>query len=398
MPGKHLSNDFMPSRANAFARPIPMAILAACAAFALSACGGGGGGDSAPSAGTSAAPAAGAANASQAASGQAPANGSQTATLPAGADRACYTVTGSAPAPVTGSVSLLPARGTGVSGYRVLDDARSAGLCYANYRREQVGLPPLTARDALNTVAQNHTAYMLANNLLTHDEQSGKSGYTGATPNDRIQAAYPTNATAEVVAAGNKWTSAAGANLSMAPKDALVADLVNAPFHRAALLGSYGSAGSGFAESVGAGSSGGTSASYYQTIDLADASKGGADNQVVAYPYSGQADVPASWVNNESPNPAPSYTGQTMGYPVTVQAINTSLVFNADTFTITDAAGTNVPCEKVDARTSGMSSYARGLAICTPRAPLAAHTRYNVTVGGTLNGQGVNLNWSFTTL
>ncbi|MNL84982.1 hypothetical protein D3C87_2131300 [compost metagenome] len=57
-----------------------------------------------------------------------------------------------------------------------------------------------------------------------------------------------------------------------------------------------------------------------------------------------------------------------------------------------------MPCEKVDARTSGMSSYARGLAICTPRAPLAAKTRYNVTVGGTLNGQGVNLNWSFTTL
>ncbi|MNR33430.1 hypothetical protein D3C85_1511030 [compost metagenome] len=149
---------------------------------------------------------------------------------------------------------------------------------------------------------------------------------------------------------------------------------------------------------MGAGSSGGTTASYYQTIDLADASKGGADNQMVAYPYSGQADVPASWVNNESPNPAPAYAGQTMGYPVSVQAINTSLTFNADTFTITDAAGTNVPCEKVDARTSGMSSYARGLAICTPRAPLAAKTRYNVTVGGTLNGQGVNLNWSFTTL
>ncbi|WP_404992894.1 hypothetical protein [Cupriavidus pauculus] len=32
-----------------------------------------------------------------------------------------------------------------------------------------------------------------------------------------------------------------------------------------------------------------------------------------------------------------------------------------------------------------------------PRAPLAAATRYHVTVAGTLNGQGVNLNWSFTT-
>lgn len=387
MPGKHLRTAFINGR------PIALGAIAACAALTLAACGGGDGGSSATS---SAAPQSG--NAAQsAANGQAaaPAAGAPTT---GGTDRACYTVSGSAPAPVTGSVALLPARGTGVSGYTVLGDARSAGLCYANYRREQVGLAPLTARDALNTVAQNHTAYMLANNTLTHDEQSGKTGYTGAAPNDRIQAAYASNATAEVVAGANRWTSQSGASLSMTPKDQLVVDLVDAPFHRAALLGSYGSAGSGFAESVGAGSSGGTQAYYYQTIDLADRSVGGADNQMVAYPYNGQADVPVSWVNNESPNPAPSYAGQTMGYPVTVQAVNTSLTFNADTFSITDAAGNSIPCEKVDARTSGMSSAARGLAICTPRTPLASKTRYNVTVGGTLNGQGVNLNWSFTTL
>ncbi len=383
MPGKHLRI------ASINRRPIAFGAIVACTALGLAACGGGGDGGSAS---TSSASGSGGNTA------QAAANGQAAAPVPAGTARACYTVSGSAPAPVTGAVSLLPARGTGVSGYQVLGDARSAGLCYANYRREQVGLAPLTARDALNTVAQNHTAYMLANQTLTHDEQPGNTGYTGAAPNDRIQAAYPSNATAEVVAGANRWTSAAGANLSMTPKDALVVDLVNAPFHRAALLGSYASAGSGFAESVGPGSSGGTSANYYQTIDLADLSRGGADNQMVAYPYSGQADVPTSWVNNESPNPAPAYAGQTMGYPVTVQAVNTSLTFNADTFTITDASGNAIGCEKVDARTSGMSSAARGLAICTPRTPLASKTRYNVTVAGTLNGQGVNLNWSFTTL
>lgn len=387
MPGKPLRTAFINGR------PVAFGAIAACAALTLAACGGGDGGSSATSAGSSS----GGSAAQSAASTQAAAPAG-TAPTTGGTDRACYTVSGSAPAPVTGAVSLLPARGTGVSAYRVLDDARSAGLCYANYRREQVGLAPLTARDALNTVAQNHTSYMLANQTLTHDEQSGKPGYTGAAPNDRIQAAYASNATAEVVAGANRWTSAAGANLSMTPKDALVVDLVNAPFHRAALLGSYASAGSGFAESVGAGSSGGTQAYYYQTIDLADSSNDGADNQMVAYPYAGQADVPTSWVNNESPNPAPSYAGQTMGYPVTVQAVNTSLTFNADTFSITDASGNAIACEKVDARTSGMSSAARGLAICTPRTPLASKTRYNVTVSGTLNGQGVNLNWSFTTL
>lgn len=383
MPGKHLRTVFT------IKKPIALGTFVACAALTLAACGGGDGGSgNTASSGSS----------SGGSAAQSSAGNQAAAPTTGGTDRACYTVTGSAPAPVTGAVSLLPVRGSGVSGYRVLDDARSAGLCYANYRREQVGLAPLTARDALNTVAQNHTAYMLANQTLTHDEQAGNPGYTGAAPNDRIQAAYASNATAEVVAGANRWTSAAGADLSMTPKDALVVDLVNAPFHRSALLGSYGSAGSGFAQSVGAGSSGGTQAWYYQTIDLADASKGGADNQMVAYPYSGQADVPTSWVNNESPNPAPAYAGQTMGYPVTVQAVNTSLTFNADTFSITDASGNSIACEKVDARTSGMSSAARGLAICTPRTPLASKTRYNVTVSGTLNGQGVNLNWSFTTL
>jgi len=387
MSGKHLRIAFFN------VRPVAIGAVAACAALTLAACGGGDG-----DGGGSGATGASGGSASQSATQPAtqPSTGAAAPTS-GGTDRACYTVSGSPAAPVTGAVALLPARGTGVSGYRVLDNPRTAGLCYANYRREQVGLAPLTARDALNTVAQNHTAYMLANNTLTHDEQSGRTGYTGAAPNDRIQAAYPSNATAEVVAGANRWTSQSGANLSMTPKDQLVVDLVDAPFHRAALLGSYGSAGSGFAESVGAGSSGGTQAYYYQTIDLADRSLGGADNQMVAYPYNGQADVPVSWVNNESPNPAPAYAGQTMGYPVTVQAVNTALTFNADTFAITDAAGNSIACEKVDARTSGMSSAARGLAICTPRTPLASKTRYNVAVSGTLNGQGVNLNWSFTT-
>ncbi|MBP0624161.1 CAP domain-containing protein [Cupriavidus consociatus] len=368
--------------------------LCAAAVLALSACGGGGGegGDGATSGG---APQGTAQSGTQSSTspGSTPGSTSSTPTTAGG----CYTVSGAAPAPAAGSgITLLPARGSAVSNYRVLEEPRTAGLCYANYRREQVGLPPLAARDALNTVAQNHTAYMLANATLTHDEISGRTGYTGATPNERIQAAYPTNATAEVVAGANRWTSVANANLSMTPKDALVSDLINAPFHRAALLGSYGSAGSGFAESVGPNGSG-TSASYYQTIDLADASKGGSDNQMVAYPFNGQADVPASWVNSESPNPAPGYEGKTVGYPVSLQAINTSLQFDADNFAITDAQGNSVNCLKVDSRTSGLSSAARGLAICTPVAPLASGQRYNVRVTGRLGSQPVDLSWSFNT-
>ncbi|MCY1239594.1 allantoicase [compost metagenome] len=125
--------------------------------------------------------------------------------------------------------------------------------------------------------------------------------------------------------------------------------------------------------------------------------KGGTDSQMVAYPVNGQADVPASWVNSESPNPAPGYEGKTVGYPVSLQAINTSLQFDADNFAITDAQGASVNCLKVDSRSSGLSSAARGLAICTPVAPLASGQRYNVHVTGRLGSQPVDLSWSFTT-
>ncbi|WP_092313990.1 CAP domain-containing protein [Cupriavidus alkaliphilus] len=403
MIGKRLPAD-CPSMPPRRARHTTLALTTLCtaAALALAACGGGDGGDGGTT--TSAAPGGSAPAGAQA---SAPA-GSQSAatspspTSPTGSTTtttagACYTVSGPAPAAAPGSgISLLPARGSAVSNYRVLEEPRTAGLCYANYRREQVGLPPLAARDPLNAAAQAHTEYMLANATLTHDESSGNPGYTGATAHERIQAAYPTDATAEVVAGANRWTSVANAQLSMSPKDALVSDLVNAPFHRAALLGSYGSAGSGFAERVGANGSG-TSASYYQTVDLADRVRAGSDNQMVAYPFEGQNDVPVNWVNTESPNPAPGYENRTMGYPVSLQAINTSLQFDADNFVITDAQGSNVDCIKVDSRSSGLSSAARGLAVCTPVAPLASQQRYTVRVTGRLGAQPVDLSWSFTT-
>ncbi|NSX18055.1 CAP domain-containing protein [Cupriavidus taiwanensis] len=406
MTGKRLPADCQSNPLRRAPRTtLALTTLCTAAALALAACGGGDGGDG----GTPASAAGGSAPSGAQAGAQAgaPAGGQGAATSPTSPTgsttnttttaRACYTVSGAAPAAAPGSgISLLPARGSAVSNYRVLEEPRTAGLCYANYRREQVGLPPLAARDPLNAAAQAHTDYMLANATLTHDESSGNPGYTGATAHERIQAAYPTDATAEVVAGANRWTSVANAQLSMSPKDALVSDLVDAPFHRAALLGSYGSAGSGFAERVGADGSG-TSASYYQTVDLADRVKGGSDSQMVAYPFDGQNDVPVNWVNTESPNPAPGYESRTMGYPVSLQAVNTSLQFDADNFVITDAQGGNVNCIKVDSRSSGLSSAARGLAVCTPVAPLASQQRYTVRVTGRLGAQPVDLSWSFTT-
>ncbi|MGO4332402.1 CAP domain-containing protein [Cupriavidus sp. 2TAF22] len=311
---------------------------------------------------------------------------------------ACFTVSGNAaPAAGTVDVSILPARGAAnVSGYHALGEPKSAGLCYANYRRVLVGLPALEAQDAIGVAAQNHSNYMLWNNTLGHDENASLRGYTGATPDARVQAQYKTDATAEVVGSASKWSSDPNAALALASTDALVSDLFDAPLHRMSLLGSYKSAGSGYAEQKGS-TSGGATASFYQTVDLADATMPGTAIQMVAYPYAGQADVPTSWLNNESPNPAPGYQNQTLGYPVTLQAIDRSQAFTADTFVLTDAQGNNVNCLKVDSRTAGVSGAANGAAVCTPLAPLAGSTRYNVAVSGQLGGKPLNLSWSFVT-
>lgn len=368
------------------------AVVATLAVF-LSACGGGdeGGSQTAP------ATAATSADAVAAANGRPPSTGAAATGTATAREFPCFTVTAE-PAPVSDPTApaILPIRGAaGVTDYRVLGEPESAGLCYANYRRMQVGLPALRTDDAIGKAARNHSQYMLWNKTLGHNEDTALRGFTGATPDARVQALYPTNATAEVVAGASKWSSDANASLALSSSDIMVADLIDAPFHRATLLGSYGAAGSGYAEEKTV--SGGANAAFYQTVNLADATMPAPPTQMVAYPYAGQADVPASWVNNESPNPAPGYEGKTLGYPVTIQAVDRNRSLLADTFVLTDRQGNNVSCLKVDARSAAMAGAARGLAMCTPVVALQPRTEYQVAVSGTLGGAPLAVRWSFVT-
>jgi uncharacterized protein YkwD len=369
-------------------------LILAGASMTLCACGGGddGAGAAAPAAAANASPS------STVAAGAVTTGAVTTSAVTTAAVTACFTVSGNAPAAQnTSVVSLLPVRGAaGVTNYHVLGEPKTAGLCYANFRRMQVGLPALEAQGAIGVAAQNHSNYMLWNKTLGHSEDPSLRGFTGASPDARVQAQHQTDAIGEVVGGATKWSSDPNAVLNLASNDVLVSELFDAPFHRTVLLGSFKSAGSGYAEERST-AAGGASASFYQTVDLADATMPGTSNQMVAYPYAGQTDAPSSWVNTESPNPAPGYTNRTLGYPVTLQAVDNSQVLNADSFVLTDAQGNNVNCLKVDARTANLAADAAGIAICTPLAPLAASTRYNVTVSGSLGGKPLNVSWAFTT-
>lgn len=341
---------------------------------------------------------------------------------PVGALVGCYSVTGSLPLPMPHEPTLLPAPGAAlVSNYQELATSDDAGLCYANYQRELVGLPAFVSEALLAKAARNHSDYLIQNDFSGHDEMPGKPGFTGKSAFERVAyAGYATTMVGEVLAMRMNWNTQPNASMTLTPRSTLVRNLIIAPFHRIGLLGSFKSAGSGYAEAVGPSAGSGnmanrpnscaagagctyTAAEFYQTINMADSHQAASDDFLIASPYDGQADVPPRWNNTEWPNPSPGTQNKDIGYTVTLQALNRSLKLNADTFEIKDPAGAAVPCFRLDHRTPSfqtgvdLANYATGMAICTPDAPLLAATTYSVRVTGSLDNKPMDLNWSFTT-
>ena len=76
-----------------------------------------------------------------------------------------------------------------VNGPRATGDVATDGLSWINYRRLQAGLA-VTQRDArIDRAAAAHASYQQLNNLVTHDEEPSKTGFTGVTSPDRLRAA-----------------------------------------------------------------------------------------------------------------------------------------------------------------------------------------------------------------
>jgi uncharacterized protein YkwD len=337
------------------------AIAAASLSLALSACGGGGSststtGAAAPASGASATPAT-------------PASGAS-----------------STPA-ASAAITLLPAPGASASAFAPSGDVVNDSLGYLNDKRAQLGLPAFAFQAAVAQAATNHAVYVQENNSPGHYETAGLPGYTGVSPSDRVNALYPTAAVSEIVAGvTGPFTS------SIEPIDMLF----DAPFHRSITLFDSVFAGPGVALTTDP-----TKFSVLN-VDFADYKQFVPDNELIAYPYPGQANAKTSWVANESPNPfasAPQYIDQSVGYPITLDGAGNA-AFSSIAFTITDPTGASVPCLEAD---NTNNAEAVRLAMCVPYAPLAASTVYSVKVTGSLTNttipspQAFSVAWSFTT-
>lgn len=63
------------------------------------------------------------------------------------------------------------------------------GFNWTNFRRQQLGLTTLSRNSLIDKAAQNHSNYQQINNVISHEETRGLTGFTGETVLDRLVAA-----------------------------------------------------------------------------------------------------------------------------------------------------------------------------------------------------------------
>lgn len=256
------------------------------------------------------------------------------------------------------------------------------GRNWINYRRAQAGVPAVAENAQINIAALGHSEYLRTNNLMSHDQKAGNPGFTGATLKDRLNAAGytipPTGyAYGEVISGATN-----GSGFYMAE------ELITAIYHRFVMFEPK------FRE-IGTGAA--TSANRYNYFTADFATRGGfgpgiAANTVVTWPFNGQTGVTPNFrSDSEEPDPVPNIDN--VGYPISVHA-NIDAPVTMQTFTVRPRGGANLQVQVVNS--SATATQRTAIAI-VPLAPLAAATTYEVSFSGTVNGNPVTRDWSFTT-
>lgn len=261
-------------------------------------------------------------------------------------------------------------------------DLASDGLNWINYRRTQAGLGVLRRDARIERAALAHAVYQQLNNLVTHDEDPARTGYTGVTAQDRLRAAgYPldteANADGEVIAATAEPDGFAAAE-----------GLMSAIYHRYLMLEPRFD----LAGSAGTHRAGGY---YWLNVNFAATrdSRGLGPGRLVVWPAPDQKNVRTSFLSNEE-TPDPLDGRNEVGFPVSVHADSGSTV-HVGRFVIRERGGADLPVKLLE-RGSDSETPASAAAII-PLAVLRKGLTYDVEFGGTLDGTPVERSWSFST-
>jgi uncharacterized protein YkwD len=261
-------------------------------------------------------------------------------------------------------------------------DTATDGFAWFNYRRAQAGLSVLTRNSTIDQAALGHSNYLRTNETVSHDQISGKSGYTGKTLADRFAAVGYTirnpYAYGEVISAAADRTGFYHAE-----------ELIAAIYHRFVIFEPL------FRE-MGTGASATSNGYTYFTADFAASGgygPGVGRGNVVVYPVNGQTAVPVNFLSDsESPDPVPDRNE--VGYPISVHADNSSTIV-VNSFTVRARGGMDLQVRLLTKATDAETPKAAASII--PLAKLAAGTVYDVSFSGTVDGTAIARNWSFTT-
>ena len=239
-----------------------------------------------------------------------------------------------------------------------------------NELRAHAQSPPVQADPKLQQAAAAHAAYYAVNGFTGHHQDPVSSGFTGATPADRMKAAGFTG----------RCTGESASSISDDPAAAVDA-LVNSVYHRTIMLHPA-------LTLVGYGqSAGGSVFNFGGCID------GTPDvDRLYIYPGDGQTDVPIDFLpKTERPNPLPDIEGY-VGSPISVGVspwLKNSLEITS--IQIVDQAGVSLSYRRVDD-----DSWAYFMT----ELPLGAGQTFTVSISGNAVRSNVGAfarTWTFST-
>ncbi|HEX6489239.1 MAG TPA: CAP domain-containing protein [Candidatus Dormibacteraeota bacterium] len=268
-----------------------------------------------------------------------------------------------------------PARDSPVVPTPLVSGEEQSAYQAVNSQRAELGLMPIKVNTALAEAARAHAYYVLFNwgrsdlsGLGIHSEDSGAPGFTGATSIDRdLHFGYPGYQSAEVI--NHTLTSAAAVEV-----------WIDSVYHRYPLVGRE-SADFGYGEAqVGS-----------LAVNVMDVGIGVPQTSTaILYPHNGQTQVPAFFLGNEVPDPAPG-AQYPLGYPITV-AVGGADALSLKSATLAPLGGAGVPV--IIDRPGQAGLNANELAVL-PMSPLQPGTIYEVRLQGQLDGRPWSATWSF---
>ena len=270
-----------------------------------------------------------------------------------------------------------------------------------NYERNRCGFGLLRQNVQLDAAAKAHGDYQILNNVVSHLEETGKPGFTGITPSDRVVAKNYIGAggvTDEIVAYNGTADKTGLATSS-------IRGLLNAPYHLRGLVGGYREIGVSVRSSADLASS--TPAVYLQ-IDAAykiiEGPQLTGSSDINTYPCEGTSGVNYQ-LRNETPNPVPNRDLSTnpLGSVVymAVRVGNTLVITNATMIDmsngqavalrapVTAANDPYAPCQE--------GCFKSHQAYVAADGPLQKNAAYQVLINGSNNGTAFSRVFTFTT-